>query len=97
MSRYSFEERTGGADRTVIHAREALSIGWPGGNGVGEATAPLENEGECGEKERKESEEEEEADGKGGDGGGRCGGAWPEWRVDARHCGGGERERERRC
>ena len=43
MSRYSPKERTGGSKRAVIDAREALSIGRPGGGGVGEATVPLEN------------------------------------------------------
>lgn len=95
MSRYSLEERTGGSKRAVIHAREALSICRPGGGGVVEATAPLENKGECGEEERQEGEEEENTDGESSGGGGRCGGALPERRVDARH--GRDRERERRC
>lgn len=86
MSGHSLEERARGSERAVIHAREALSIGRPGGGGgIVEATAPLENESEGGEEERKESEEEEDADREGGGGGGRCGGAWSERRVDTRH------------
>lgn len=56
----------GGAERAVLHAREALRFGGPGRAGrVPHAAAPLEHEGEGGERERQQREEQEHARGEG--------------------------------
>lgn len=58
--------RRGGPERAVLHAREALRVGGPGGAGrVPHAAAPLEREGEGGERERQQREEEEHPRGEG--------------------------------
>lgn len=52
----------GGAERAVLHAWEPLRVGGPRGAGrVAHAAAPLEREGERGERERQQREEEEHA------------------------------------
>lgn len=51
-----------GGERRGVHAgEEVVGTRWgPPSGGVGDATAPLENEGQGCERKREESEEEEE-------------------------------------
>lgn len=56
---------SGGAWREALHAGKLVGVWRPPRGGIGDAAAPLEDEGKSGEGEGEEGEEEEELGGEG--------------------------------